>query len=94
MYSQFILDNPDKPWDWFVLSRNPSISWKFVQDNPDKPWNWAGLSGNHMGWPYKEKIMKVKEIFYWTILRNDFGKLRGRRRINRINRYWFAHHLV
>ena len=36
-YWQFIKDNPDKPWDWEVISRNPIITIKFIIDNPDKP---------------------------------------------------------
>ena len=43
---QFILDNPDKSWDWDEISGNPNISWKIVKDNPDKPWNWYHLSYN------------------------------------------------
>ena len=43
---QFILDNPDIPWDWDILSRNPNITWDIVQQNPDKKWNWWELSKN------------------------------------------------
>ena len=38
--------NSDKPWDWFYLSANPSISWDVVKANPDKPWKWSYLSAN------------------------------------------------
>ena len=37
---------PDKPWDWFELSKNPNITWELVQAHPDKPWSWYGLSYN------------------------------------------------
>ena len=43
---QFILDNPDIPWDWYELSKNPSITWDIVQQNPDKKWDWSKLSSN------------------------------------------------
>ena len=32
--------NPDKPWDWYGLSSNSSITWEIVEANPDKPWDW------------------------------------------------------
>ena len=41
---QFILDNPDKPWNWYGISQNPNITWEIIQENPDKPWEW-GLNG-------------------------------------------------
>ena len=37
---------PDKPWDWYGISRNPNITMEFVEKYPDKPWNWCGLSYN------------------------------------------------
>ena len=40
---QFILDNPDKPWDWSKLSRNPNITWDIVQKVPNKQWIWCVL---------------------------------------------------
>ena len=43
---KFVEDNPDKPWDWIALSRNPNITFDIVQTNPDKPWDWNGLSMN------------------------------------------------
>jgi len=36
---QFIIDNPDKDWNWHTLSVNPNITWKNFQNNPDKPWD-------------------------------------------------------
>ena len=43
---QFIKTNPDKPWDFWSLSRNPNITWDIVKANPDKPWDFWSLSGN------------------------------------------------
>src|SRR5579871_2816627 len=40
---------PDKPWDWFWLSHNASLSFDFVLAHPDLPqraWKWVGLSDN------------------------------------------------
>jgi hypothetical protein len=41
-----IRNNPDKPWDWSLLSSNPNITWEIVRNNPDKDWSWYGLSKN------------------------------------------------
>ena len=43
---KFIEDNPDKPWNWVGLSRNPNITIDIVLAHPDKPWNWNDLSQN------------------------------------------------
>ena len=43
---EIVSSNPDKPWSWYKLSKNPNITWEIVSSNPDKPWNWYGLSQN------------------------------------------------
>ena len=53
---QFILDTPDKDWDWESISRNPNITWDIIRDNQDKPWNWSALSKNSMSKSKKEWI--------------------------------------
>ena len=45
-FFQFVLENPDKPWDWKCLSKNPKITMEIVAANPEKPWNWYWLSSN------------------------------------------------
>ena len=40
---QYILDNPEKPWDYFELSSNPNITWEIVKANPEKPWDYSLL---------------------------------------------------
>jgi len=45
-FGQFVLDNKDKKWQWYFLSKNPNISLKFIIDHPELPWNWAGVSKN------------------------------------------------
>ena len=91
---QFIKDNPHKPWDWFGLSRNPSISWKIVQDTlvsgDTPPWNWAALCENKMSYPYTTQIKKVKEIMYWKL----FKYTTNRRKMNMYSRYLLTHHLL
>ena len=36
----------DKPWDWYGLSKNPTITMEFVEKYLDKPWNWYVLFEN------------------------------------------------
>ncbi|RKO92901.1 hypothetical protein BDK51DRAFT_46016 [Blyttiomyces helicus] len=31
---------PDKPWDYYGLSKNPNITTEILIANPDKPWNY------------------------------------------------------
>ena len=42
----WIQANPDKPWDWFMISRNINITWKTIMDNPNQPCDWEGVSQN------------------------------------------------
>lgn len=37
-----IQSNPDKPWDWCMVSRNPNLTMEIINANPDKPWNGDG----------------------------------------------------
>ena len=43
---QYILDNPNKPWNYECLSKNKNITWSIIQSNPNKPWNYECLSKN------------------------------------------------
>ena len=43
---KFVEDNPDKPWAWSCLSRNPNITFDMVLTHHELPWNWSGLSAN------------------------------------------------
>jgi hypothetical protein len=52
--------NPDKPWDWTWLSRNPNITTEIVTANPDKPWKWNELSCNTFNPPISEPFKKKK----------------------------------
>ncbi len=41
-----VLNNLDKPWNWYYLSANSNITFDNVLNNPDKHWNWYYLSFN------------------------------------------------
>ena len=43
---QFILENPNKPWNWNSISQNPNITMDIIRENPDKPWDWEYISRN------------------------------------------------
>ena len=43
---QYILDNPEKDWDYSFLSENPNITWEIVKANPDIDWDYSWLSAN------------------------------------------------
>ena len=45
-YWDFIQENPDKPWNWMYISKNPNITWDIIKENPDKPWDWMYISMN------------------------------------------------
>jgi hypothetical protein len=37
---------PDKPWDWWYVSRNQNITMEFIENHLEKPWNWFWISSN------------------------------------------------
>ena len=45
---RYIKENPDKPWNYQLLSQNPNITWDIVEENPDCLWNYEHLSLNKM----------------------------------------------
>lgn len=42
--------NPDIPWVWSRVSRNPNITLDIVYANPGKPWDYSELSLNNFGY--------------------------------------------
>ena len=61
---QFILDHPDKDWDWYDLSK-PNISWDIIQAHPDKDWRWSHISDNSVygvkaRWINKRRLKHIK----------------------------------
>ena len=43
---KIVLDNPDFPWDWFIVSSHENIKWNHIHDNPNLPWDSRGVSKN------------------------------------------------
>ena len=43
-YWKFVEKNPDKPWNWYIISYNPNITMEIIEKYPDKPWDWGGIS--------------------------------------------------
>ena len=43
-------DNPDKRWNYILISANPNITWKIVQDNPDKDWSYWIFANPNITW--------------------------------------------
>jgi hypothetical protein len=52
---KFILEHPDKPWDWEGISRNPNITMNDILEHPELPWNWYGFSSNTFGYINEKK---------------------------------------
>lgn len=42
-----VKDNFDKPWNYYMLSRNPNITWEIIKNNLDKPWNYEIFINNN-----------------------------------------------
>ncbi len=43
---QYILDHPEKDWDYKFLSCNPNVTWEMIQANPQMHWDFQGVSKN------------------------------------------------
>ena len=37
---------PEKPWEWYSISRNPNITMEIIEKHPEKPWDWYWISQN------------------------------------------------
>lgn len=44
--SKYVLENFDKLWDWYILSRNPNMTWEVVSKVLDYHLCWSFLSEN------------------------------------------------
>ena len=53
---RLVKDNPDKEWEWSLLSENPNITWEIIQNNLDKPWELYYLSMN----TFSKEIQQIK----------------------------------
>ena len=76
-FFKFIKSNPDKPWNWYEVSRNPNITMEFIEANPDKPWDWREISRNDFK-KERELIRKklIKEYEAATKIQRSFKKYR------------------
>ena len=45
-FFDFVLANPNKDWEFGLLSSNPNITWSHVIKNPKIKWNYFYLSEN------------------------------------------------
>jgi hypothetical protein len=43
---EIIRANPDKPWNWDYVSRNPNLTMDIIKEFPNVPWNWRAISWN------------------------------------------------
>ena len=41
-----VIENIEKPWNWYRISMNPNITWEIVRGNSELPWDWHGVSVN------------------------------------------------
>jgi len=72
---QDVLEHPELPWNYAVLSENPAITMQDVEENPDKPWNFENLSKNpNLRVKYIEKWYKKHRLNYSSISENPMGK--------------------
>ena len=58
-FIKFINENPEKPWSWDCISRNPNITWDIIEANPEKPWNWKGISYNRFSKHHTQIYNKI-----------------------------------
>lgn len=72
---------PDKPWNWYDVSKNPNITWEYIMNNPDKLWNWYGISGNpNITWeivqnnlnkPWDWSFLSKNKNITWEIIQKN-----------------------
>ena len=60
---QFILNNPNKPWNYYPLSKNPNITWEIVINNLQIKWSYKDLSENPMTKQFNDYMEKKEEIY-------------------------------
>ena len=70
-FFEFVMENPDKPWNWYWLSANPNITMEIVAANPDAPWDWSWLSANpNITW----EIVKANPDKPWNYSRLSWNR--------------------
>ena len=68
-----IKTNPDKPWYWYEVSKNPNVTFEIINEHLKRCWNWISISSNPMT---KEKNDWITKIRHQII------------KSNMIKRYW------
>ena len=43
---QYILEHPEKNWNYYILSFNPNVTWKVIQKHPELFTSWFFISQN------------------------------------------------
>lgn len=74
-----ILKYPDKPWNWFSLSRNSKVDIDTITLLPNKPWNWVSLTERfhrdiilkHLNMPWDYNILLRNHVDLSIILSNS-----------------------
>ena len=55
---EFINSNPDRPWNWSLLSERKDLSSDVISANKEKPWNWPLIVSKNWFVPTKE-VMEI-----------------------------------
>ena len=64
---EFIKNNPDKPWNYDYVSKNPNITIEILKNNSNIPWNYKYLSENiNINWNFITENMD--KIWNWDKL--------------------------
>jgi hypothetical protein len=62
---EFIINNKDKNFDWYKISKHKNITWEIIKDNPNYPWNKTGVNENpNINWI----IIRDNPGWDWAIL--------------------------
>ena len=62
---------PDKPWDWYIISKNTNLTMEIIEKYPNKPWDWRCISQNpNITMDFIEKY--IDKIFMPYLSYNDF----------------------
>jgi len=80
---EIILSNPEFPWTYTMLSRNPNITEDFVEKTIDEDWNWHSLSRHpNISWEFLMKHSDRCDWWYlsscekltWEYVSNNYDK--------------------
>jgi hypothetical protein len=71
-----VIQTIEKPWDWNLLSANPTIDQEDVQNFPELPWNWRMFSMNpglwfefvvaHLDWDWDWTALSENRAITWS----------------------------